>query len=50
MALTLEGIKRRAKKMKREIPITHTQALERIAREEGYENYWEAVKALGHKE
>lgn len=44
---TLKGLKSRAKKLKRVEGITHTVALERIAREGGYGSYREAYRALG---
>lgn len=46
-AVTLDGMKRQAKKLKKAVPgVTHTQALEEIARNHGYSSYHEAQKVL----
>lgn len=46
-AITLDGMKRQAKKLKKAVPgVTHTQALEEIARNHGYSSYHEAQKVL----
>lgn len=47
---TLAGLKKRARKLKKEDGITHTKALEQVAREMGYDNYKLAHKALTTKE
>lgn len=47
MFQTLEGLKRQAKRLKRESGITHTEALERVAREAGYASFRAARSALG---
>jgi hypothetical protein len=52
MELKLKGIKRRATKMKKAAhaegkELTHSQALEIVAKEAGYRNYHEAQKVLG---
>jgi len=44
---TLDGIKRAAKKLKRRTGIPYAQALEQIAREAGYADYFAASQALG---
>ena len=46
---SLKGLKRRAKVLKRERGITHTAALELVAREMGYPNYRTALKVLSHE-
>lgn len=44
---TLEGLKRRAKRLKKETGITHTEALEHMARKGGYDNFTHARRELG---
>lgn len=44
---TLKGLKSRAKSLKKAEDITHTEALERVAREGGYGSYRDAHRALG---
>lgn len=44
--LTLEYIKRQAKKIRKERNITHTQALELLAKEYGYSNWKHCLRAL----
>jgi hypothetical protein len=46
---TTANIKRRAKRLKKESDgqITHTQALEVVARESGFENWKHALRILG---
>lgn len=46
---TLEGLKRRAKKLGRDMDISHTEALERVAREAGYIDYRDARRCLGER-
>lgn len=43
---TLDGLKRTAKRVKRDEDVTHTQALDIVARRMGYENYTHARKTL----
>lgn len=47
---TLKGLKSRAKQVKRRDGITHTQALDVVARMMGYTGYAEARKALDQPE
>ena len=47
--MTLEGIKRRAKHIKRTEGITHTRALNQSAREVDFENFKHARNVLGHQ-
>lgn len=44
---TLEGLKSRAKKLKKLRGCTHTQALDEMARMGGYQNFTDARRALG---
>jgi hypothetical protein len=44
---TIEGLKRRAKRLKKETGCTHTQALDEMARKGGYQNFTDARRALG---
>lgn len=46
---TIEGLKRRAKKLKRALGITHTAALDEVAKRAGYANYLHALKELRPK-
>jgi hypothetical protein len=43
---TLEGLKRRAKRLKKETGCTHGQALDLIAQQGGYQNYSDAKCAF----
>lgn len=36
----IERLKREAKQIKRRDGITHTESLDRIAREQGYQSWW----------
>lgn len=46
---TLDGLKRRAKKVKKERDITHQEALLVAARQMGYVSYEQARKALSQE-
>jgi uncharacterized protein YozE (UPF0346 family) len=46
---SLEYIKRQAKKLKKELRITHTEALEAVARKFGYSNWIHCQRSLGQK-
>ncbi|WP_172451930.1 glyoxalase superfamily protein [Sphingobium sp. SA916] len=43
---TINGLKRAAKRLKKEQGIKHADALERVARDAGFRNYHDAQKAL----
>lgn len=43
---TIAGLKSRAKRMKKDLGIQHAEALNRVAREGGYQNYQHAHRAL----
>ena len=45
--ITLDRMKRQAKKLKKAMPgVTHTQCLEEIARQHGFQHYHEAFVVL----
>ncbi len=46
MKIRLSDIKKDAKKLKKEMGIRHTEALNIISKEAGFNNYAEALKAL----
>lgn len=43
---TIDGLKRRAKKLKREHGIPHHQALDAVAVAGGYQNYAHALRSI----
>lgn len=43
---TIDGLKRAAKRLKKEQGIKHADALERIACEAGFQNYQHALRSL----
>lgn len=43
---TIAGLKRQAKKLKKEAGCTHSQALDQIARQMGYAHYNQALRHL----
>ncbi|MHA3791487.1 hypothetical protein [Rhizorhabdus wittichii] len=44
---TIDGLKRRAKRLKKEQGIRHAQALDAVAVAGGYQNYAHALRMLG---
>lgn len=43
---TIDGLKRAAKHLKKEQGIKHADALERVARDAGFQNYQHALRLL----
>ena len=43
---TIDGLKRAAKRLKKEQGIKHADALERVARDAGFQNYQHALRSL----
>ena len=44
---TIHGLKRAAKRLKKEQGIKHADALDRVARDAGFQSYQHALRSLG---